>query len=119
MLLTEIYSDTQAGHQMKFQTTSITTNTNTTILSLQEAIENTIGSVKPTKKANKPKPKAPRPVLGQLMCDKIYLENLLKNPDLAIADKKNDVVTKQAEEALRFLENREEFWRQQQTSTGH
>lgn len=50
------------------------------------------------------------------MSDKLYLENLLKNPDLAIADKKNDVVTKQAEEAIRFLENRAEFWRQQQTS---
>lgn len=54
-------------------------------------------------------------MLGQLMSDKLYLENLLKNPDLAIADKKNDVVMKQAEEAIRFLENRAEFWRQQQT----
>nr|XP_053608329.1 outer dynein arm-docking complex subunit 4 [Plodia interpunctella] len=89
----------------------------------QEAIENTIGSVKPDMKKVSKKPpnkrtisKAPRPALGPLMSDKIYLENLLKNPDLAIADKKNDKVTKQAEEAIRFLENREEFWRQQQTS---
>ncbi|CAG9097859.1 unnamed protein product [Plutella xylostella] len=85
----------------------------------QEAIENTIGTVKPTKKTSKKTPKATRPVLGQLMSDKIYLENLLKNPDLAIADKKNDEVTRQAEEALRFLENREEFWRQQQTAAGN
>lgn len=85
---------------------------------LQEAIENTIGSVKPPKQGNvrKPRSKSSKPVLGQLMSDKIYLENLLKNPDLAIADKKNDIVTKQAEEAIRFLENRAEFWRQQQTT---
>lgn len=85
----------------------------------QEAIENTIGSVKkpskPAKKPKRPVSKSSRPALGQLMSDKIYLENLLKNPDLAIADKKNDIVMKQAEEAIRFLENREEFWRQQQT----
>ncbi|KAJ0182081.1 hypothetical protein K1T71_002803 [Dendrolimus kikuchii] len=87
----------------------------------QEAIENTIGDVKPVKKTSKRtsqrSAKSSRPVLGQLMTDKIYLEKLLKNPDLAIADKKNDVVLKQAEEAIRFLENREEFWRQQQTTT--
>lgn len=86
---------------------------------LQEAIENTIGENKP---ARRPPPKrrsssksSQRPVLGQLMSDKLYLENLLKNPDIAIADKKNEVITRQAEEAIRFLENREEFWRQQQT----
>ncbi|XP_026727431.1 tetratricopeptide repeat protein 25-like [Trichoplusia ni] len=84
----------------------------------QEAIENTIGSVKVVKRTGKKRSKSARPVLGQLNSDKIYLENLLKNPDLAIADKKNDVVMKQAEEAIRFLENREEFWRQQQTSGG-
>ncbi|KAF9413212.1 hypothetical protein HW555_008492 [Spodoptera exigua] len=83
----------------------------------QEAIENTIGAVKVVKKAPKKRSKSARPVLGQLNSDKIYLENLLKNPDLAIADKKNDVVMRQAEEAIRFLENREEFWRQQQTTT--
>ncbi|XP_047987195.1 outer dynein arm-docking complex subunit 4 [Leguminivora glycinivorella] len=82
----------------------------------QEAIENTIGAVKPAKKPTKrTRSKSARPVLGQLMSDKLYLENLLKNPDLTIADKKNNIVTQQAEEALRFLENREEFWRQQQT----
>ncbi|KPJ07562.1 Tetratricopeptide repeat protein 25 [Papilio machaon] len=86
----------------------------------QEAIENTIGAVKHVKKpAKKTSHKSSRPVLGQLMSDKIYLENLLKNPDLAIADKKNNVVMKQAEEAIRFLENREEFWRQQQTAKKH
>lgn len=90
------------------------------LLYFQEAIENTIGSVKvvPSKKPSKKKrSKSAKPVLGQLYSDKIYLENLLKNPDLAIADKKNDVVMRQAEEAIRFLENREEFWRQQQTTT--
>ncbi|CAG4943773.1 unnamed protein product [Colias eurytheme] len=85
----------------------------------QEAIENTIGSVKQVKKGGKRTSSKSRPVLGQLMSDKIYLENLLKNPDLAIADKKNQVVMKQAEEAIRFLENREEFWRQQQTAKRH
>ncbi|CAH0689873.1 unnamed protein product [Chilo suppressalis] len=83
----------------------------------QEAIENTIGE-KPVKKPapkRRSSSKSQKPVLGQLMSDKLYLENLLKNPDLAIADKKNDIVTKQAEEAIRFLENREEFWRQQQS----
>lgn len=88
----------------------------------QEAIENTIGSVKPVKKKKASKrssSRASRPALGQLMSDKLYLENLLKNPDLAIADKKNDIVMKQAQEAIRFLENREEFWRQQQTAKRH
>ncbi|XP_022121883.2 outer dynein arm-docking complex subunit 4 [Pieris rapae] len=85
----------------------------------QEAIENTIGSVKQVKNGGKRNSKQSRPVLGQLMSDKLYLENLLKNPDLAIADKKNDVVLKQAEEAIRFLENREEFWRQQQSANRH
>ncbi|CAK1544223.1 unnamed protein product [Leptosia nina] len=85
----------------------------------QEAIENTIGSVKQVKKGGKRNSKQSRPILGQLMSDKLYLENLLRNPDLAIADKKNDVVTKQAEEAIRFLENREEFWRQQQSANRH
>ncbi|KAG6450434.1 hypothetical protein O3G_MSEX006563 [Manduca sexta] len=86
----------------------------------QEAIENTIGAVKTVKKTGKrAASKSARPVLGQLMSDKIYLENLIKNPDLAIADKKNDIVVKQAQEAIRFLENREEFWRQQQTATGN
>ncbi|CAB3230522.1 unnamed protein product [Arctia plantaginis] len=81
----------------------------------QEAIENTIGAVKSVKKKNgRQRSKSARPVLGQLNSDKVYLENLLKNPDLAIADKKNDIVLRQAEEAIRFLENREEFWRQQQ-----
>ncbi|XP_050670442.1 outer dynein arm-docking complex subunit 4 [Leptidea sinapis] len=82
----------------------------------QEAIENTIGSVKQVQKGGKRASSKSRPVLGQLTSDKIYLENLLKNPDLAIADKKNAVVLKQAEEAIRFLENREEFWKQQQTA---
>ncbi|KAI5640688.1 hypothetical protein NE865_07006 [Phthorimaea operculella] len=94
----------------------------------QEAIENTIGAVEPVKKtkqssskrnrsARSTTSKASRPALGQLMSDKIYLENLIKNPDLAIADKKNNIVVQQAEEAIRFLENREEFWRQQQTAS--
>ncbi|KOB58903.1 Uncharacterized protein OBRU01_25331, partial [Operophtera brumata] len=71
----------------------------------QEAIENTIGAAKPSAKPAKKKTerrssKSSKPALGQLMSDKIYLENLLKNPDLAIADKKNGIVMQQAEEAI-------------------
>ncbi|XP_077301071.1 uncharacterized protein LOC143921596 [Arctopsyche grandis] len=87
----------------------------------QEAIENTIGSSKPLratpvkqgKKVKDPDKKLSRQLLGQLYVDKEYLENLLKNPDLNVADRKTNNIAVHAEEAVQFLNKRQEFWRQQ------
>ncbi|CAO1380926.1 unnamed protein product [Diamesa serratosioi] len=102
----------------------------------QEAIENTIGGVK-----QKPPPtpqkvvqvatnqahkiletqhnkeihdrKQARKLLGELFVDKEYLENLLKHPDLKRADTKTENISIYAKDAISFLSNRQEFWRQQ------
>ncbi|XP_021706817.1 tetratricopeptide repeat protein 25 isoform X1 [Aedes aegypti] len=103
----------------------------------QEAIENTIGSnaknQPPQKKAPKvDKPKsakksplskeeldkrAARRLLGDLYVDKEYLENLLKHPDLKKADTNTEGVSEFAKDAINFLNNRQEFWRQQKPCT--
>ncbi|XP_065089467.1 outer dynein arm-docking complex subunit 4 [Ochlerotatus camptorhynchus] len=102
----------------------------------QEAIENTIGSNaknQPQKKPPKPdKPKsakkptlsreemdkkAARRLLGDLFVDKEYLENLLKHPDLKKADTNTESVSEFAKDAINFLNNRQEFWRQQKPCT--
>ncbi|XP_062555354.1 outer dynein arm-docking complex subunit 4 isoform X2 [Armigeres subalbatus] len=103
----------------------------------QEAIENTIGSnaknQPPQKKAvkvDKPKSakkppltkedldkKAARRLLGDLYVDKEYLENLLKHPDLKKADTNTEGVSEFAKDAINFLNNRQEFWRQQKPCT--
>ncbi|XP_058833570.1 outer dynein arm-docking complex subunit 4 [Topomyia yanbarensis] len=102
----------------------------------QEAIENTIGSntknlppKKPTK-VDKPKTtkkvplsreemdkRAARRLLGDLYVDKEYLENLLKHPDLKKADTNTEGVSELAKDAINFLNNRQEFWRQQKPCT--
>ncbi|XP_058066808.1 outer dynein arm-docking complex subunit 4 [Anopheles bellator] len=102
----------------------------------QEAIENTIGNntkSQPQKKPVKPeKPKtakraqlsrdelerrASRRLLGDLFIDKEYLENLLKHPDLRKADTNTESISEYAKDAINFLNNRQEFWRQQKTET--
>ncbi|XP_055534953.1 outer dynein arm-docking complex subunit 4 [Wyeomyia smithii] len=103
----------------------------------QEAIENTIGSntknqpqPKKTPKAEKPKTakkvilsreemdkRAARRLLGDLYVDKEYLENLLKHPDLKKADTNTEGVSEFAKDAINFLNNRQEFWRQQKPCT--
>ncbi|XP_053684216.1 outer dynein arm-docking complex subunit 4 [Sabethes cyaneus] len=103
----------------------------------QEAIENTIGSntknqPQPKKPAKSDKPKtvkrvplsreemdkkAARRLLGDLYVDKEYLENLLKHPDLKKADTNTEGVSEFAKDAINFLNNRQEFWRQQKPCT--
>ncbi|XP_053670026.1 outer dynein arm-docking complex subunit 4 [Anopheles nili] len=102
----------------------------------QEAIENTIGNntknqpqKKPTK-VEKPKSakrgqlsreelekRASRRLLGDLYIDKEYLENLIKHPDLRKADTNTEGVSEYAKDAINFLNNRQEFWRQQKPCT--
>ena len=104
----------------------------------QEAIENTIGGVQhkapPTQqKVDKlatilQQPhkiletahnkeihdrKQARKLLGELFVDKEYLEKLLKHPDLKRADTKAENISIYAKDAISFLSNRQEFWRQQ------
>lgn len=73
--------------------------------------------VKQEKKAKDPDKKLSRQLLGQLYVDKEYLENLLKNPDLNVADRKTNNIAIHAEEAVQFLNKRQEFWRQQRPTT--
>ncbi|XP_050098235.1 outer dynein arm-docking complex subunit 4 [Anopheles aquasalis] len=102
----------------------------------QEAIENTIGNntknqpQKKPVKAEKPKSakrtqlsreelekRASRRLLGDLYIDKEYLENLLKHPDLRKADTNTECISEYAKDAINFLNNRQEFWRQQKPCT--
>lgn len=73
--------------------------------------------VKQGKKSKDPDKKLSRQLLGQLYVDKEYLENLLKNPDLNVADRKTNNIAVHAEEAVQFLNRRQEFWRQQRPTT--
>ncbi|RZF35749.1 hypothetical protein LSTR_LSTR012047 [Laodelphax striatellus] len=55
-----------------------------------------------------------RHLLGDLSVDKHYLEELLKQPDLkGINDESKSQIEIFAEEGVAFLNNRQEFWRQQ------
>jgi tetratricopeptide (TPR) repeat protein len=109
----------------------------------QEAIENTIGGVQKAEQCISPdfsKTSSPTPskisstsskhshterkqakkLLGELFVDKEYLEKLLKHPDLKKADTKTENVSPFAKDAISFLNNRKEFWRQQKpTTSGH
>lgn len=58
-----------------------------------------------------------RKLLGELCVDKEYLENLLKHPDLKRADTKTEQVSSLVNDAVRFLNTRQEFWRQQRPCT--
>jgi tetratricopeptide (TPR) repeat protein len=101
----------------------------------QEAIENTIGGVQKAdlRSTNTAKSeriskllkqeknfqgkindrKQSKQLLGELFVDKEYLENLLKHPDLKRADTKTENISAYARDAISFLNNRQEFWRQQ------
>lgn len=61
--------------------------------------------------------KASRRLLGELCVDKEYLENLLKHPDLKRADTDTEQISALAKDAVTFLNNRQEFWRQQRPCT--
>lgn len=107
----------------------------------QEAIENTIGHSRPLidvksvnnsitstpvekthikntndKKNKDQDKKLARQLLGQLCVDKEYLENLIKNPNLNVANRKSNNIIVHAEEAVEFLNKRQEFWRQQKST---
>lgn len=58
-----------------------------------------------------------RKLLGELCVDKEYLENLLKHPNLKRADTGTEYVSTLATDAVRFLDTRQEFWRQQRPCT--
>ncbi|XP_034244945.1 tetratricopeptide repeat protein 25 [Thrips palmi] len=60
-----------------------------------------------------------RRLLGELCVDKLYLEQLLKHPDIRCARKdRSSQIAEHAEDGVEFLRNRQEFWRQQKLSTG-
>lgn len=69
-------------------------------------------AIKTTNKASLEKREA-RKLLGELCVDKEYLESLLKNPDLKRADTGTEQVSNLVNDAVRFLNTRQEFWRQQ------
>lgn len=56
-------------------------------------------------------------LLGELCVDKEYLENLLKHPSLKRADTDTEQISALATDAVRFLNTRQEFWRQQRPCT--
>lgn len=58
-----------------------------------------------------------RKLLGELYVDKEYLENLLKHPNLKRADTGTEQISTLANDAVRFLNTRQEFWRQQRACT--
>lgn len=58
-----------------------------------------------------------RKLLGELYVDKEYLENLLKHPNLKRADTGTEHISTLANDAVRFLNTRQEFWRQQRPCT--
>lgn len=56
-------------------------------------------------------------LLGELCVDKEYLEKLLKHPNLKRADTGTEQVSSLVNDAVRFLNTRQEFWRQQRPCT--
>lgn len=52
-------------------------------------------------------------LLRELAPDKVYLENLMKNPHLKCMGKEDDRVLNYIKDAVDFLNSRQEFWRQQ------
>lgn len=58
-----------------------------------------------------------RKLLGELCVDKEYLESLLKHPDLKRADTGTEQVSSLVNDAVTFLNTRQEFWRQQRPCT--
>lgn len=67
--------------------------------------------------ANTTEKREARKLLGELYVDKEYLENLLKHPNLKRADTATEHISKLANDAVQFLNTRQEFWRQQRPCT--
>lgn len=64
-----------------------------------------------------PKGDSEKTASRRLLVDKEYLENLLKHPDLKRADCETEQISALAKDAVNFLNNRQEFWRQQRPCT--
>lgn len=89
--------------------------------------ENAVNTSTAAKKMPKHRPKTgivnstekreARKLLGELYVDKEYLENLLKHPNLKRADTGTEHISTLANDAVRFLNTRQEFWRQQRACT--
>lgn len=82
------------------------------------------GIVKPAKLTVRPRTtkvtaerRESKKLLGELCVDKEYLENLLKHPSLKRADTDSEQISALAADAVRFLNTRQEFWRQQRPCT--
>lgn len=73
--------------------------------------------VRPKTSKVSPEKREARKLLGELCVDKEYLENLLKHPDLKRADTGSENISALASDAVRFLNTRQEFWRQQRPCT--
>lgn len=80
--------------------------------------------VKPAKLVSRPRTtkytaerRESKKLLGELCVDKEYLENLLKHPSLKRADTESEQISTLATDAVRFLNTRQEFWRQQRSCT--
>lgn len=58
-----------------------------------------------------------RKLLGDLSVDKEYLENLLNHPDLKRTDTGTEQISSLVNDAVKFLNIRQEFWRQQRPCT--
>lgn len=58
-----------------------------------------------------------RKLLGEMCVDKEYLDKLLKHPCLLRADTGTEKVSTIVCDAVRFLNIRQEFWRQQRSCT--
>lgn len=93
------------------------------IAPIQNSTPNPCSSITSVKKIQKHRPKTgivnisekreARKLLGELYVDKEYLENLLKHPNLKRADTGTEHISSLANDAVRFLNTRQEFWRQQ------
>lgn len=67
-----------------------------------------------SQKGSRPKTANANRLLRELAPDKVYLENLMRNPNLKCKCKEDDVtVLHYIKDAVDFLDNRQEFWRQQ------
>lgn len=83
----------------------------------QSTARSTQPKVRPRTAKGSAEKREARKLLGELCVDKEYLENLLKHPDLKRADNGSENISALARDAVQFLNNRQEFWRQQRPCT--
>lgn len=115
----EAIEKTIGGFKSQNQTSSAkskTTTKNKRSPSMPTIQENPPNASSRTAKVSLEKREA-RKLLGELCVDKEYLENLLKHPDLKRADTGTEQVSSLVNDAVKFLNTRQEFWRQQRPCT--